>query len=179
MAALTGITIAEFEKLPQALVKNKELVDGELVDVSGNTPKHNRLKDLLVLLLVPVVEDRGLGFVISEQDYDFDGNAHGPDVSVFSKAKHPLLDPDARVQRFVPDLAIEIASTSDTFEKLLGKATRYRRCGTTEVWLFSITLRQAIHLSDSGQTILEENDLFAPEQAPGLSIRIGELLDRI
>jgi Uma2 family endonuclease len=179
MAALTGITIEDFEKLPEALAKNRELVDGELVDVSGNTPKHNRLKDLLILLLRPLVEDFGLGYVISEQEYDFDGNAHGPDVSVFSREKHALLDPDARVQRFVPDLAIEIASTSDTFEKLLGKATRYRRCGAKEVWLFSITLRQAVRLSDSGQTILGENDLFAPEQAPGFSIRIGELLDRI
>jgi hypothetical protein len=36
MAIATGITIEEFEQLPAALAHNHELVDGELVDVSGN-----------------------------------------------------------------------------------------------------------------------------------------------
>ncbi|MBM3812919.1 MAG: Uma2 family endonuclease [Acidimicrobiia bacterium] len=179
MASLTGITIEEFEKLPEALARNHELVDGELVDVSGNTPNHNHLRDLLVHLLLPVVKKAGLGYVISEQEYDFGGNAHGPDVSTYSREKRRLLDGNKRVQRFVPDLAIEIASTTDTFEKLLAKANRYRRCGTKEVWIFSIDLRQAVHLSDKGQVILGETDLFAPEQVPGVSIPIGELLDQI
>ena len=48
--------------------------------------------------------------VIAEQEYDFFGNAHGPDVSFFSKEKRAFLDMYKRVQRFVPDLAIEIAS---------------------------------------------------------------------
>jgi len=41
VAITTGITIEEFERLPDALAKNRELVNGELVDVSGNTPAHN------------------------------------------------------------------------------------------------------------------------------------------
>ena len=36
MASVTGITIDDFEKLPDALALNHELVDGELVEVSGN-----------------------------------------------------------------------------------------------------------------------------------------------
>jgi Uma2 family endonuclease len=42
-----------------------------------------------------------------------------------------------RVQRFAPDLAIEIVSANDTFEKLATKALRYRRCGTAEVWILA------------------------------------------
>jgi len=38
MASFTRLTIDDFERLPQEQVKNQELVDGELVDVSGNTP---------------------------------------------------------------------------------------------------------------------------------------------
>ena len=40
MAIATGITIEEFERLPAALAHNFELVNGELVDVSGNTGYH-------------------------------------------------------------------------------------------------------------------------------------------
>src|SRR5580700_8655333 len=137
MAAVTGLTIDDFERLPDDLAKNRELVDGELIDVSGNNPLHNWLRDYLIALLLPFVADHGLGRVISEQEYDFEGNAHGPDVSFFGPAKVLLVDRKKRVQLFVPDLAIEIASPSDTYEGLLRKKDRYLRAGVSEVWLIS------------------------------------------
>ncbi|MGO4884017.1 MAG: Uma2 family endonuclease [Bryobacteraceae bacterium] len=178
MAAFTGLTIEDFEQLPEALARNHELVDGELVDVSGNNAQHNLLRDLLARLLAVYVEDRRLGIVVSEQEYDFGGNAHGPDVSFFSEAKRPLLNLKKRVQQFVPDLAIEIVSTNDTFEKLFQKARRYRACGTLEVWIFSLENRHAVLFSEQRRVILDENDEFRPESIPGFAIRIGELLDR-
>src|SRR5580658_2227495 len=141
MASATGLTIDDFERLPQALAHNHELVDGELIKMSGNTPQHNLLKDYLARLLGPFVEEHQLGLIISEQDFDFGCNAHGPDVSFISQAKCPLINMKLRVQRFVPDLAIEIVSANDTFEMLAKKAKRYRQCGTREVWIFSIENR--------------------------------------
>jgi hypothetical protein len=44
MPLASPLTIEDFERLPDALALNHELVDGELVDVSGNTPIHNRLR---------------------------------------------------------------------------------------------------------------------------------------
>src|ERR1017187_5997881 len=86
------LTIDEYERLPDVLARNHELVDGELVDVSGDKPQHNELRDSLVELLRPFVRENQLGSVISEQEYDFDGNAHGPDVSFYNKSKRPLLN---------------------------------------------------------------------------------------
>ena len=83
-----------------------------------------------------------------------------------------------RVQRFVPDLAIEVVSANDKFEKLAQKAQRYRGCGTQEVWVFSVETRQVFLFSEHRRTILEENDEFRPETIPGFAIRIGDLLDR-
>ena len=51
MATSIRLTIEDFEKLPAEAVKHRELVDGELIDVSGNNLGHNRLRDLLVRLL--------------------------------------------------------------------------------------------------------------------------------
>lgn len=87
MATSTRLTIEDFEKLPAEAVKHRELIDGELVDVSGNNLAHNCLRDLIVRLLAPIVEERKLGKIISEQEYDFGGNAHGPDVSFVSTTK--------------------------------------------------------------------------------------------
>jgi len=176
MATAAALTIEDFEKLPDALALNHELVDGKLVDVSGNVPKHNWLRELLVRLLQPLARQAG-GVIFAEQEYDFGGNAHGPDISLVGAAQLNLINWDRRVQLFVPDMAIEIVSRNDTFESLMKKAVRYRRCGTKEVWLFSIGLRQAMHLSEQRQVLLGEEELFAPEQIPGFSMRIGELLD--
>ena len=81
--ATIGFTIEEFEQLPDVLAHNHELVDGELVDVSGNTGGHILLRDAFVELLRPHVRQHRLGLVLSEQEFDFEGNAHGPDVSFF------------------------------------------------------------------------------------------------
>src|SRR5580698_7577466 len=125
MAIETGITIEEYELLPDALAHNHELVDGELVDVSGNTYYHNSLRDLLVQLLGAHVNECKLGKIVSEQEFDFNGNAHGPDVSFIQVAKLHLRDGKRRVQLFVPDLAIEIVSENDRFNSLMEKADRY------------------------------------------------------
>ncbi|MGA2737460.1 MAG: Uma2 family endonuclease [Bryobacteraceae bacterium] len=178
MAAATGLTIEDFERLPDDLARNHELDDGKLVDVSGNKPQHNELRDSLVELLRPFVREHQLGYVISEQEYDFEGNAHGPDVSFYNRSKRRLVDKALRVQRFVPDLAIEIVSANDTFESLAKKARRYRQCGTQEVWIFSVETRDAHLYSKHRRVILDENDDFRPEPIPGFSIRIGDLLDR-
>lgn len=178
MATTTRLTIEDFERLPDDQVHYKELVDGELVDVSGNTPLHNKLRDRLVVLLTPVAEPN-LGLIISEQEYDFDGNAHGPDVTLVSAAKVPLMNDRRRVQRFVPDLAIEIVSQNDAFENLMKKAQRYRRCGTSEVWVLSAETRQAFILSDVRHEILEDDQTFESPLLPGFSVNLGELFDRV
>jgi Uma2 family endonuclease len=178
MATATGLTIDDFERLPDDLAHNHELVDGELVDVSGNNLQHNLFRDLLVKLLGPYVEERQFGIVVSEQEFDFDGNAHAPDVSFISESKRPLLDVNLRVQRLVPDLAIEIVSANDTLEKVVRKAKRYRACGTREVWIVSKKTRETFLYSEHRRVILDENDEFRPETIPGFAIRIGDLLDR-
>ncbi len=94
---ITHLTIDDFERLPQEMAEGHELVDGELLDVSGNNPNHNSIRDRVVVRLLPFVCERSLGIVISEQEYDFDGNAHGPDVSFFGPEKLPLLDGSKRV----------------------------------------------------------------------------------
>src|ERR1022692_4169467 len=101
------LTIDEYERLPDVLARNHELVDGELVDVSGDKPQHNELRDSLVELLRPFVRENQLGSVISEQEYDFDGNAHGPDVSFYNKSKRPLLNKSLRVQQRALRLVVE------------------------------------------------------------------------
>jgi Uma2 family endonuclease len=179
MPLVSPLTIDDFERLPHELAYYHELVDGELVDVSGNTLGHNLLRDLLVGLLLSYVNEHKLGRVVGEQEYDFDGNAHGPDVTFFGPEKLKLCNDKLRVQRFVPDLAIEIVSENDSFKKLVKKADRYRKCGTKEVWIFDIDSRKAFVFSEALNAILDESGSFKSSLIPGFSIRLGDLFDRL
>lgn len=178
MATATGITIEEFERLPDALAHNHELVNGGLVDVSGNTEYHNSLRDLLVRLLAGHVEELKIGKIVSEQEYDFGGNAHGPDVSFIGSAQLHLIHRKRRVQLFVPDLAIEIVSENDKFKSLMEKAARYRKCGAKEVWVLSPDTHQAFVQSEDRKSILDDDQMFESKLIPGFSIRLFDLFDR-
>ena len=175
----TGLTIDDFEKLPDALARNHELVDGELIKMSGNTPQHNDLRDLLSELLRQHVRAHALGNMMSEQEFDFNGNAHGPDLSFLRQDKVPLIEPKRRVQPIVPDLAIEIVSWNDNFISLIKKAKRYRQAGTREVWIFDIDDRVALCSNDRQGLMLDEDGVFQSDLLPGFSIRLGDLFDRI
>jgi Uma2 family endonuclease len=175
VATTTSLTIDEFERLPSDVVRNRELVDGELIDVSGNTPLHNKIRDRLLSRLLAWAEANAAGDVIAEQEYDFLGNAHGPDVSFFGPDKRPLLDLYKRVQRFVPDLAIEVASASDTYDSLLRKKERYRRAGTTEVWLISAENTEITIYGPDRDRILHAGHTVSSELLPGFTITVSEL----
>jgi Uma2 family endonuclease len=179
MPLVSPLTIDDFEKLPDELAVNHELVDGELVDVSGNTLIHNRLRDAFISLLRDYVKKNGLGEIVSEQEFDFGGNAHAPDVTFYSPDKLRLCRAERRVQRFVPDLAIEIVSENDTFRRLVKKADHYRKCGTQEAWIIDPDSRTAFQYSAALNTILDENGVFQSGLIPGFSIRLGELLDSL
>jgi Uma2 family endonuclease len=172
------LTIEDFEKLPPALAYYHELDDGELIDVSGNTPAHIMLRDYLVELLRPYVRARSLGQILSEQEYRFGSNAHGPDVSLIDPEKKAALDLDRRVQLFVPDLAVEIVSQNDTFNSMVRKARRYLQYGTQEVWVFFIPTREVYFYSSREDRILRDNQDFATELIPGFRIRIADLFDQ-
>src|SRR5580704_2074506 len=174
MAIATGITIEEFELLPDALARNHELVNGELVKMSGNTLEHNYLRDLLVRLLGDHVEERKLGKIVSEQEFNFGGNAYGPDVALIGPAKLHMSDRRRRVQLFVPDLAIEIVSDNDKFKPLMEKAARYRKCGTKEVWVLSPETRQAFVQSEERQVILGDDRMFESNLIQEYAIGVAE-----
>lgn len=113
------------------------------------------------------------------QDFAFGENAPGPDVSFLSPSKVALVKNSLRVQRFVPDLAIEIASEGDGFNSLISKILRYRRCGTQEAWIFSIPNRHALVYSESRNAIVFEDQEFQSPLIPGFSNRLADLFAMI
>jgi Uma2 family endonuclease len=177
MAVVEKLTIEDFEKLPPALAYYHELDDGELVDVSGNTPVHILLRDYLTALMLLYVREQKLGLVMTEQEYQFGHNAHGPDISFIGPPKKAVLDLDRRVQLFVPDLAVEVVSKHDTFASIVRKARRYLQYGTQEVSVFLIPSREVYFYSAERDRILRDHEMFESALVPGFQVRLAELFD--
>ncbi len=111
--------------------------------------------------------------VICKQEFDFNGSIHAPEIAFFNSQKVHLLEWDERVQKFVPDLTIEIASPSDTYGGLLQEKDRYLAAGTKEVWLISAETREvAIYPQNR---ILRGSDELTTLLIPGFSITIERL----
>jgi Uma2 family endonuclease len=175
----TRLTIEDFEHLPDEMAVGHELVDGELVDVSGNNLEHNSIQLWLAAGLLRAATERRLGTVVTEQEYNFDGNAHGPDISFFGLEKQPLVERSKRVQPFVPDLAIEIVSTNDAFNSLLRKKERYRRCGTREVWIVAPETCEVYVYSEHGDRILRGDAELSTPLIPGFQMTVKRLFETV
>lgn len=177
MATVTYLTIDDFERLPPEQAKNHELVNGELVPEPGRTARHNLTLVEVIVLLESFVREHRLGQTILGQAFDFGGDALGPDVSFFGPAKSALVELDKRVQRFVPDLAIEIVSADDMFNSLVRKKERYRNCGTEEVWIVEPEAREVLIYSARGDRILREDAELTSELLPGFRMPVKRLFE--
>ncbi|HXA49671.1 MAG TPA: Uma2 family endonuclease [Candidatus Acidoferrum sp.] len=85
------------------------------------------------------------------------------------------MDNQRRVQRFVPDLAVEIVSANDTYANLMRKKDRYRRAGTSEVWLVSTELTEIAIYTAGAVRILAAGDTLTSDLLPGFAIAVDDL----
>lgn len=175
MATATGLmTIAEFESLSDDAARNKELVDGELVEMAGNLPEHAFLRDDLLGDMRPHVIKRG-GRITTELLFEFDGSGRAPDIALIGPEKLKLVQ-KRRIQPFAPDLAVEIAGEYEPFQDLFAKAKLYLRCGTLEVWLISIKSREVVRLTHERREVLEDNEEVRTSLLPGFAFRLRDYL---
>jgi Uma2 family endonuclease len=115
-----------------------EVVDGVLVRVAGSGNRATTLAAVLIAALVTFARPRRLGVVTSSDGvYHFPGAETGlvPDVGFYrAERRADIVDEDKPIP-FAPDLAVEIASPSQTANEMAAKARVYLRAGTRLVWV--------------------------------------------
>ncbi|MCY3831974.1 MAG: Uma2 family endonuclease [Chloroflexi bacterium] len=114
-----------------------ELIDGELIEMSGPGGTHGRIAIILGTYLYLFAEENDLGIVTGETGYHPPADRYNlllPDVAFISFERAPDPFPDKLVP-VMPDLAVEIRSPSNTLAEMREKAQRYLRLGTTLIWI--------------------------------------------
>ncbi|MBA3868429.1 MAG: Uma2 family endonuclease [Anaerolineae bacterium] len=135
-----------------------ELIDGEIVEKMP-TQLHALIATLFIFRLSLYFQNNPIGWVFTELRIKLpsdDLNDTIPDISVVLKEGREF-NPNEPLT-FMPDLAIEIKSPTDSLIKMRKKANYYLENGTKLVWLVD-TQRQKVEIYTVDDTeILGVND---------------------
>jgi len=156
-----------------------ELIDGEIIEMSGPGGVHGRIAIRLGTYLFLFAEDNNLGIVTGEVGYHPPEDRYNlllPDLAYISFERAPDPFPEKFVPA-MPDIAVEIKSPSNTLAELRDKAQRYLRMGSTLVWIIMpATQTVEIHRRQkSVATVGIEDSLSGEDILPGFKLEIRRL----
>ena len=129
--------VTELMRQPEYAYKRFYLMDGVIYEMSPVKRIHSRLANRISMFLGMYVEERDLGEVHGEIGCYAPGDRNtmlAPDVAFFSHARLSQ-QPEDEFFSVMPDLAVEVASPSNTVSQLRRKASIYLDNGSRLVWI--------------------------------------------
>jgi Uma2 family endonuclease len=174
------MTAEQFDALPEEEGRKWELLDGELIEVSSATPKHNLILAQLLSLLHSFVIPRRLGVVLPETDLAVRANTRlRPDLGFFSADTWRTVDLERVPVLQTPDIAVEIISPSETATTIHRKIDAYLKWGVQEVWLIDPETRTLFVHSRAGIQRLSEGAFLTSTLVPGWQLQIADLFENL
>jgi Uma2 family endonuclease len=174
----TLLSIEEYDALPEKEGVKYELNAGELIIVAP-LPRlvHNRVRGRLSRRLATFVEEKGLGEVTSETDFNLsEGVVRIPDVAFIRADRERGIDPRKRIEG-APDLAVEVVLPNDDPDDLVVKVQQYLHSGARAVWILYPEARMVYIYKPGERPEIREagQNLDAPEILPGFSMPLTEI----
>ncbi len=159
-----------------------ELVDGVLVEKVMGTPE-SRLAARLLQWLQNYLDEHDLG-ILTGADGPLQilaDQVRFPDVAFISYDHIPPdADPFTPVPDWIPTLAVEVLSPSNTKKEMARKLRNYFEAGVELVWYVDPTDRtvRVYHSVESVVTLTESDDLDGEQVLPGFRLSIRDWFDR-
>jgi Uma2 family endonuclease len=159
-----------------------ELVDGVLVEKAMGT-KEALLAIVIAQLLANFVEKEDLGIVLGADGMIrlMPGLVRIPDVSFISWERIPgERVGDEAIASYVPDLAVEVLSRTNTRKEIARKIREYFDAGTRLVWVIQPKTETAqVYTSpDDSRRIGKDGQLVGGEVLPGFTLSLKDLFAR-
>jgi len=158
--------------------KEYEIVAGQPEEKDMGGARHGGVGVRLIVRLASYVEAHQLGGVYGpDTTFQIGANERIPDVAFVSTARFPVEGEPEGLWPFAPDLAVEIISPNDLYEKVISKIEEYFAAGVRQVWLLSPEHKTVtIYHTPTQTTILTEaDDLMNEALFPGFHCQIVEL----
>ena len=178
MGTKTLMSLEEYERLPDEGVQH-ELDEGELVTMPPPKYWHSRIARIIGRALDRFVEPRELGEVLIEAGFLLHPDPltiRQPDVAFVRAERTRKPDLEGYLEG-APDLAVEIASPSDSMADLDRKVEQYLAAGSTLVWVVMPKYeRIRIYRADGTSTVRHRGEMLdAPELLPGWSMPVEQV----
>jgi Uma2 family endonuclease len=175
-ATKSVLTAQEFDNYPFEEDKRYELDEGELIEMTRPTYKHNRVLKNLIFALEGYCRSTRVGeLLISENLFALSYNTRrAPDAAII------LGDRDEELKNaipIIPEIAAEVLSPTETPRMIHRKVKQYFEAGVKEVWLIDpdpreIEIWKGPSLPDP---VLAGADLLTSALLPGSGPPLEEL----
>ncbi len=160
-----------------------QLINGELVEMSGASYSHQVFLVQLIMQLAAQVQSLGIGeilpalFDVHLQEF----NTYQPDLMFVSNERRNILDRSAGTG--TPDMVVEILSDSTRRRDLTEKLPVYAANGALEVWIVDLdALSVAIHAGDGSSfapvRVFGASDTLTSDAIPGVTVDLGPIFAR-
>jgi Uma2 family endonuclease len=179
------ITYEDYLLLPE-VNRRYEIIDGELQMTPSPTKRHQKLVLRIASLLESFASEGNLGEVLpAPMDVLIEKHpklrTRQPDVLYLDRRSGSVSsDEDSNLLATVPDLVVEILSSSDSRRKIREKLTDYHRIGVKECWLISPEA-ETIEVLDWSGNEMKTTALYGIDRClsssviPGLSLALKQI----
>ncbi len=159
-----------------------EVIDGQYVEKAPMGAFEYELAFFLGRIIGNFVDDAKIGRALVEMVFDFTpilDRQRRPDVAFVSAAKWPMNRrvPKTAAWAMVPDLAVEIASPSNTVAEVIDKVVEYFRVGVGLVWVIYPSQEQVYvyHSPTTIEVLDRSRDLTGGDALPGFRLSVADL----
>jgi len=167
----------EFDMLPVEEGRRFELLEGEVIELSSATPRHNGIQARLIISAGPHLLTTG-GCVWAGTEFALGSDRYQPDVAIYADGRWKQWNLDRVPVGILPDIVVEIISPSETANHVDTKTRTYLRHGVKEVWAFYSTEspHMLVHRQGTSRT-LEITDTLSTPLLPGWSVSLREIFE--
>jgi Uma2 family endonuclease len=157
--------------------RSYEVVNGEPEEKEMPVARHSGICTRLARKLGNYVEGESRGEIYQEASFQIGGNERIPDLAFVSADRLPAEGEPETKWPMPPDLAVEIISPNDLYEKVYAKVMEYLAAGVKQVWLVSpenhsVTVyRSATHVT----AFPEDGELVSEDLLPGFRCPLREI----
>lgn len=172
-----GKTVMTLEEFLESDLDGYEYIKGELIPMPPTSVEHGYISVNLSSLLHLYVRENQLGRVVSETGFRVGERVLIPDIAFISSNRLP--DDQSKASPVPPDLAVEVVSPSDPFQRIHEKVFAYLEAGTQLVWVLEPRAKSvAVYRSETGFNLLSPNDTLSGEEViEGFTCQVAELFE--
>ncbi len=156
---------------------NYEIVDGEK-EVKMAGAKHDEICAQITGELFNYLKVNKIGKIYSSNTtFQIGENERMPDVAFVFAARIPETGTPASKWEIPPDLAIEVISPTDVWDKVNRKVREYFAAGVQQVWLVS-QQEEEVMIYDSPtqiRVVTADQELTSEALLPGFKCRVADL----